>query len=156
MATPLRIKVGDRARQGRVACPSTSKFQRNFGKWQTSTFGQSSLANAINIMLEVLGVLVDASTFRAFNCEIGIDPQHLRGCGSRLLKLSRLGIGARQRDMRPILTGLARYAFAAPMHRVSIALPHVIGQTHLTKRRGQRKRIEADDRLEYLDRSCGV
>ena len=105
-------------------------------------------------MLEVLGVLVDENTFRAFNCETGIDPQHLRGCGSRLLKLSRLGIGARQRDMSPLRNGLARYLFAAPMHRVPIALQHVIGETHCTKRRGRRKRIEADDCLQHLDRSC--
>ena len=30
----------------------------------------------------------------AFNCETGVDPQHLRGFGPGLLRLSRLGIGA--------------------------------------------------------------
>src|SRR5215470_6498898 len=60
----------------------------------SSTLRQPRLAHPINMMLEVLGVLVDENTSRAFDCETGIDPQHLRGFGSRLLKLSRLSIGA--------------------------------------------------------------
>ena len=94
---------------------------------RSSTLRQPRLPHAIHIMVEVLGVLVDEKTFGAFDRETGIDPQHFRGCGSRLLKLSRLGMGARQRDMRPLQTGLARYAFAAPMHRVrvtSASAPH--------------------------------
>src|SRR5262245_60543889 len=87
----------------------------------SSTLRQPRLAHPINMMLEVLGVLVDENTSRAFDCETGIDPQHFRGFGSRLLKLSRLSIGARQHDTRPLQPGLARYAFAAPIHRVPIA-----------------------------------
>src|SRR5215467_10068756 len=56
--------------------------------------------------------------------------------------------------MRPLQTGLARYAFSQPMHCVPVALEHVIGQTHHTERRGRRKRIEAGDCLQYVDRSC--
>src|SRR5262249_27225868 len=60
-----------------VAC-YTGKISENLGNWRTSTLGQPRPAHPIDIMIEVLGVLVDASTFRAFNREIGIDPQHLR------------------------------------------------------------------------------
>src|SRR5215467_9374263 len=70
------------------AYPATIEILEIFGKWPTSPLGQPRLAHPIDIMIEVLGVLVDASTFRAFNCETGIVPQHLRDCGLRLLKFS--------------------------------------------------------------------
>src|SRR5262249_12077896 len=67
----------------------------------------------------------------------------------------RLSIGARQHDTRPLQPGLARYAFAAPIHRVPIALEHVVGTAHTTCRVDELlKRIEADICLQCLDRSC--
>src|SRR5260370_32037486 len=86
-----------------------------------SSLRQPRLAHPINMMIEVLVVLVDKNTFLAFDCETGIDPQHLRGFGSRLLNLSRLVIRTRHRHMRPLRPALSRYAFATPMHLVPIA-----------------------------------
>ena len=84
-------------------------------------------------MLGILWVLVDGETFPAVNCKCRVDPQHLRGFGSRLLKLSRLRICGGQEKMRPLQIGQARCAFAQQTHRLSIALEQVIGQTHLTE-----------------------
>jgi hypothetical protein len=53
-------------------------------------------------MLEVLGIFEDEETFISFNCETGVDPQHLRGFFPGLLKLSRLRIGGCQRMMGPL------------------------------------------------------
>jgi Tripartite tricarboxylate transporter family receptor len=75
--------------------PVGIKLAKTLPQGSTSSVGQSRLAHPINIMFKVLGVPVDACTFRTFNCKTRIEPQHLRSCGSRLLKLSRLGIGAR-------------------------------------------------------------
>src|SRR5262245_8602110 len=72
---------------------------------QCSSLRQPRLAQPVNMMLDILGVLVDGKTFPAFNCEPRVDPQHLRGFGSRLLKLFRLGIGGRQKKMRPLQIG---------------------------------------------------
>src|SRR6266478_246664 len=72
---------------------------------------QPRLAQPIKAMLDILGVLVDGKTFPAFNREPRVDPQHLRGFGSRLLKLSRLRVGGRQHKMRTLLIGQAQYAF---------------------------------------------
>src|SRR5258708_40044536 len=115
---------------------------------------QPRLAQPIKAVLDILGVLVDGKTFVSFNREPRVDPQHLRGFGSRLLKLSRLGIGGRQHKMRTLLIGQAQYAFAAQTHRLPIALEHVIGQTNVTKRKEEwLKRIEAEACLQCLDPS---
>ena len=55
---------------------------------RSSILRQPRLAHPINQMLGVFRVLMETDTFRAFNCETGIDPQHFRGFGPRLLKLS--------------------------------------------------------------------
>src|SRR5262252_6627594 len=81
---------------------------------QRSTLGQPRLAHPLDNMVGILGVLEDGQTFPAFNCEAGVDPQHLRGLFPGLLKLSRLRMGARQQKMRKLQTGLPRCAFAAP------------------------------------------
>src|SRR5712692_4649186 len=108
-------------------------------------------------MLDILGVLVDSKTLPSFDREPRVDPQHRRGFGSGLLKLSRLRAGGRQEKMGPLQIGQARRAFAQQTHRLPIALEQVIGQTHLTKGAEERlKRIEADVCLQYLDRSCGL
>ena len=49
---------------------------------------QPRLANPIKTVLYILGVLVDQNTFPAFNCETGVDPQHLCCLFPGLLKLS--------------------------------------------------------------------
>src|SRR5215831_17748557 len=106
-------------------------------------------------MLEVLGVLVDENTFPAFNCEAGVDSQHLRGLCPRLVELPRLRIGGRQIDMSPLQIRSARCGFTEQTHRLSIALKRVIGQTQPTCRVDERlKRIEAHICLQDLDRSC--
>src|SRR5215831_2641793 len=109
-------------------------------------------------MLDILGVLEDGKTFPAFNCERWVNPQHLRGLFPSLLKLSRLGIGGREPKMRPLQIGEARYTFAQPTRRLPIALEHVIGETHRTRKSNhvRLKRIEAHVCLQYLDRSCGL
>src|SRR6202011_1457351 len=122
----------------------------------TSTFRQLRLAQPIKTMLGVLGVLADVKTLPALNCEPRVDSQHLRGFGSRLLKLSRLRIGGREPKMGPLRIGEARCAFAEQAHRLRVALEHVIGQTHRTRKttHARLKRIEADVCLDYLDGSC--
>src|SRR5262245_55809872 len=55
--------------------------------------------------------------------------------------------------MGPLAIGLARCEFATQAHGLPIALQQVIRQTHLTKRTGPRKWIEADVCLQCLDRS---
>src|SRR6266849_9253113 len=82
--------------------------RERYVRGQCSSLRQPRLPHPVNMMVEVLGVLVDANTFRTFDCETGIDPEHLRGFGSCLLKLSQLRMGARQRDVRPLQTRLAR------------------------------------------------
>src|SRR5215470_7249323 len=70
-----------------------------------STLRQPCLAQPVNTVLGILGGLVDGKPFPAFNCEPRVDPQHLRGFGSCLLKLSRLRIGGRQKNVGPLLSG---------------------------------------------------
>src|SRR5215831_16505002 len=55
---------------------------------RSSGLRQPCLAQPINMMLGILGVLVDGKTFPAFNCETRVYPQRLRGLGSRFLKLA--------------------------------------------------------------------
>src|SRR5262249_38988044 len=110
----------------------------------------------VKTVLEVLGVLVDPNTFVSFNCETRVDPQHLRGFGFRLLKSSQLRVGGRQNKMRRLQIGHARCVFVAQAHRLPIALEQVIRQTHLAKRGGPRKGVEADTCLQYLERSFGL
>src|SRR5215469_5371882 len=91
-----------------------------------STLGQPRLAQAVNTVLDILGGLEDQNTFPAFNCEPGVDSQHLPALSPRLLKLSRLRIGGGQKSMRPLQVGQARCAFAEKTHRLPIALERVI------------------------------
>jgi hypothetical protein len=86
-----------------------------------SMLRQPRLAHPVNNLLDILRVLEDKKTFDSFDCEAGVDPQHLRGFGSRLRKLSQLRMGGRQRDMLQLLTGLARHGLVQPMHRLPIA-----------------------------------
>src|SRR6266436_9708209 len=83
---------------------------------RSSTLRQPRLAQPIKTMLGILWVLVDGETFPAVNCKCRVDPQHLRGFGSRLLKLSRLRICGGQEKMRPLQIGQARCAFAQQTH----------------------------------------
>jgi hypothetical protein len=87
-------------------------------------------------------------TFRSFNCEPRVDPQHL-------IKLSRLGIGGRQHKMRPLLVGRAQCAFAEQTDRLPVAFEHVIDVALLTKPIEVLKRIEADVCLQYLEIGSG-
>src|SRR5262249_890613 len=121
-----------------------------------SSLRQSRLAEPIKTMLDILGVLVDGKTFPAFNCEGRVDPEHLRGFRSCLLKLSRLRIRGREPKTGPLQVGEARCAFAQPTRRLPIALKHVIGETHRTRKSNhlRLKRIEADVCLQRLDCSC--
>src|SRR5262247_2551634 len=65
-----------------------------------STFRQTRLAEPVSTMFDILGVLrEEKNRFPAFNCETGVDPQHLRGFRPRLLKLPGLRIGGRQHEM---------------------------------------------------------
>src|SRR5215467_9293920 len=58
--------------------------------------------------------------------------------------------------MRPPRIGLARCAFARPVHRFPIVLERVMGHTHLIRMAKRPKWIEADVGLQDLDRSCGL
>src|SRR5262249_6497143 len=69
---------------------------------RSSTLGQPRLAQPVNMMLDILGVLVDGKTLPAFNCETRVDPRHFRGLVPRLLKLPRLGTGGGEPKMRPL------------------------------------------------------
>src|SRR5262249_18384886 len=97
-----------------------------------STLRQPRLAPPVKTVLEVLGVPVDPNTFVSFNGETGVDSQHLRGFGLRLLKSSQLRIGRRQIKMGYLQIGRARCVFAGQARRFSIAIEQVIRQTHLT------------------------
>src|SRR5215468_7022591 len=109
-----------------------------------SSLRQPRLAHPVNPMLDILGVLEDEKTFVFFNCETWVDPQHLRGFRSRLVKLSRLRIGGCEPNMGPLQIGQARCAFAQQTHSVPVALEHVIGEAQPTCRVEERlKRIEA-------------
>src|SRR5262249_9180450 len=106
-------------------------------------------------VLNILGMLVDDKRSESFDCESGVDSQHLRGLGFRLLNLSRLGIGQREPKMRPLLIGQARYALAEQTHRLVIALEHVMSGAQVTCRIDERlKRIEAHVCLQYLYGPC--
>src|SRR5215468_2403432 len=59
---------------------------------QRSSLRQSRLAQAINIMVDILGILEHGETLPPFNCETGVDPQYLRGLLPGFLKLSQLGV----------------------------------------------------------------
>src|SRR5262249_27857164 len=140
----------------RIAAPSLPSRHGGQRPARGSSLRQPRLAQPVKTVLEVLGVLMDPKAFVSFNCETRVDPQHLRGFGSRLLKPPQLRVGARQKKMGRLKIGRARRVLAAQAHRLSIALEQVIRQTHLTKRRGPRKGIEADACLQYLDRPCGL
>src|SRR5215475_12777329 len=119
-----------------------------------STFRQPRLAQPVSTMFDILRVLrEEKNRFPAFNCETGVDPQHLRGFRPRLLKLPGLRISGSQREMGQLRIGQARCAFAPPTHRLPIALEHVTGRAHELKW-PRPKRIEADVQLKYLDSSC--
>src|SRR5712671_3999594 len=113
------------------------------------------LARPIKAMLDILGVLVDGKAFPAFNREPGVNPQRLRGLFPGLVKLSRLRTGAREPKTRPLHIGQTRYAFAQQTHRLPIALEHVIGLAHYTRKRHRvpLQRIKADVCLQDLDSS---
>src|SRR5215831_5351742 len=118
-------------------------FQRRLVRASNgSSLRQPRLAQPVNKMLEVLGVLEGGSTFPAFNRESRVDPQHVRGLGSRFLKLSQPGVPGCQPSMRPLHIGHAQCAFAQPTHRLPIALEHIIDDTHCTEGVGRLKRIE--------------
>src|SRR6266566_2077311 len=70
-----------------------------------SSLRQPRLAHSIKTVLGILGVLVDGKGLISFNRETGVDSQHLRGFGPGLLKLPRLRVGGRQRDMRTLQIG---------------------------------------------------
>jgi hypothetical protein len=135
---------------------SLQAYQGKAGKATNgSTLRQPRLAQPIKTMLDILGVLEEDNTLVALNRVTGVDPQHLRGFFARLLKLSRLRIGACQGKMRPLQIVPAQCAVALQTHRISIALEHVIGQAPCTNRKEERlKRVKADVRLQYLERSC--
>src|SRR6266704_5405807 len=63
-----------------------------------SSLRQPRLAQPVETMLDVLGVLEDGNMFVALNLEPRVDPQHLRGFFPGLLKLAPLRIGKRQHD----------------------------------------------------------
>src|SRR5262245_50820762 len=107
-------------------------------------------------MVDILGILEDGETLPAFNCETGVDPQHLRSLFPGLLKLPQLGVGSREPKMGQLYVGSARCEFAQQTHRVPIVLEHVMGLAHPTCRVHERlKRIKVHVSLQYLDRSCG-
>src|SRR5262245_19691727 len=95
---------------------------------RTSSLREPRLTQPVKTMLGILGVLVDCKTFPAFNCETGVDPQHLRSLSAGLPKLPRLGIGGREPKTEPLQIGKARYAFARQTYRLPVALEHVIGK----------------------------
>src|SRR5215475_8465481 len=99
-----------------------------------SSLRQSRLAQPINIMVNILGVLEDGETFPAFNCEARVDPQHLRGLFPGLLKFSQLGVGSREPKVGQLYIRSARREFPQQTHRVPIALEHVTGLAHPTCR----------------------
>src|SRR5215510_6217377 len=82
------------------------------GRLRRSSFRQARLSQPINNMVDISRVLEDGETLPAFNCETGIDPQHLCGLFPGLLKLSQLGVGSPEPKMGQLYVGLARCEFA--------------------------------------------
>src|SRR5580700_1279145 len=66
---------------------------------RASSLGQPRLAQPIKAMLGILWSFVDGKALVPCNCETTVDSQDLRGLRPRLRQLSRLGIGARQKNM---------------------------------------------------------
>jgi hypothetical protein len=97
---------------------------------QCSSLRQSGLAHPVKAMLDVLWVLVDHNTFVSFNCETGVDPQHLRRLFPGLLNLSQLGIGGREKNMERLDIWQLQCTFAQPTQRLSVPFKQVIGLAH--------------------------
>src|SRR5262249_18875191 len=152
-----RVGLAPTGKRRLVTAHAKSGHQGRAAIQTESTLRQARLAHPVNPVLGILGVLEDEKTFVSINCEAGVDPQHLRSFGSRLHKLSRLGMGERQKKVRPMQIGHAQGAFPEQAQRLAIALERVIGLAQEICRVDERlKRIEAHVRLQDLDRPCGL
>src|SRR5260370_1742043 len=81
---------------------SFREFDNRCNKGCVSTFRQPRLAQPIDMMLGILGVLVDGKTFPASNCEPRVDSQHLPRLFLSLLNLSRPALADPLPIMHPL------------------------------------------------------
>src|SRR5580704_1060394 len=87
-------------------------------------------------MLGILGIFpeVKESLPRFGDREAGVNPQHLCGLSSRLLKLPQLSVGGcQQQTRRQYGIGFA-HVVPEQSHRVCVTLEHVTGLAHQTRR----------------------
>jgi hypothetical protein len=103
---------GGRSLLGGHHVPVDRRLRRSAAAPRSSSLRQSRFAQPVKTVLYVLGVLVAENSLVAFNRETGVDPQHLRCLVPGVLKVSRLGIGAREQKMPHLHVGQARCAFA--------------------------------------------
>src|SRR5260370_3785380 len=103
-------------------------------------------------MLGILGVLVGQGAFPSFNGEAGLDSEDLGCLCLRLGKLPQLGICGGQPERENSHVRCARWVHPQRLRGFLIAFEHVVGMTEEAKTGQRMKRIEADIRLESLDR----